>query len=315
MKKKEPIFKFNKKRDSIFLIFVVGTFVFWFLNKLSKEYSQIVHYPIQYTSLSNEFFFQEDPPKELGFRIKASGFYFLGVSFSKPEVEVSVKRLKRKSKYDYYLINSELKKQVRNSIKENINLIDIVSDTLFVKLGQKKFKKIPVVPKLKISYHLGYKSFSGYKISPDSIEISGPEMQVSKIHQINLTPFVQSNIQESVSKEIEIIKSDIPKITYAKETVRLSIDVEKITEKKITVPIEIINAPNEEEVVIYPKKIELTCLIRLSKFNEVNSSDFLVVCDYNQKTSKYMKTEMIQKSSEVSSVKLNVDKVEYLILK
>ncbi|MGY5353290.1 hypothetical protein [Wenyingzhuangia sp. IMCC45467] len=313
--KKQSIFKFNKKRDSVFLIFVLGTFLFWFLNKLSKEYSQIVYYPIHYSSLSKEFVFQENPPKELGFRIKGNGFYFLGIAFSKPEIEVSVEHLKRKNKYDYYLANSELKKQVRNSIKENVTLVDVISDTLFVKLGKKSFKKVAVVPHVDVTYHLGYKSFSGYKIVPDSILISGPEMQVSKINEINLETFKLDKVQESIDKEVKVVKPDIPKIDYSHEVVRLKVEVEKITEKTLSVPVQIINAPNGEEIVVYPKKIEVTCLVRLSQFNEVKTSDFLVICDYNKRTSKFMKTEVRQKPNMVSSVKLSINEVEYLILK
>lgn len=313
--KKQTIFKFNKKRDSVFLIFVLGTFVFWFLNKLSKEYSQVVYYPIHYSSLSKEYVFQENPPKELGFRIKGNGFYFLGVAFNKPEIEVSVKHLKRKSKYDYYLVNNDLKKQVRNSIKENITLVDVISDTLFVKLGKRSFKKVPVIPNVNIGYHLGYKSFTGYNISPDSILISGPEMQVAKVDKINLEPFKEANVQESINKDLAIIKSNVPKITYSTEKVNLKIEIEKITEKTLMIPIQIINVPIGDEVVVYPKKIEVDCLVRLSQFNEIKSSEFLVVCDFNKRTSKHMKTELRQKPSIVSSVKLNVDEVEYLILK
>ena len=313
--KKQTIFKFNKKRDSVFLIFVLGTFVFWFLNKLSKEYSQIVYYPIHYSSLSNDYVFQENPPKELGFRIEANGFYFLGVAFSKPEIEVSVQHLKRKNTYDYYLVNDDLKKQVRNSIKENITLVDVISDTLFVKLGKRSFKKVPVVPNINISYHLGYKSFSGNIIVPDSIQISGPEMQVAKINQIALEPLKKVNVQEPVNEEIAIVKPNIPKITYSAEKVRLKVEVEKITEKTLTVPVQIINAPSDDEIVIYPKKIELSCLVRLSQFNEVKASEFLVVCDYNKRTSKHMTPEIRQKPTMVSSVKLNIDELEYLILK
>ncbi len=313
--KKKTLFKFNKKRDSVFLIFVFGTFLFWFLNKLSKEYNQIIRYPIHYTSLSKEFVFQENPPEELSFRVKANGFYFLGAAFSKPEVEVSVKRLKRKNKYNYYLMNSDLKKQLRNSIKENVELIDVISDTLFVKLGKRIFKKVPVVPNIDINYHLGYKSFSGYKIEPDSIEISGPELQVTKIDEIKLQALKLDKVQKPIDQQISIIKSEVPKITYSQNKVRLKVDVEKITEKTLSIPVQIINAPKGKEVVVYPKKIDVTCLVRLSQFNQVKKSEFLVVCDYDKRTNKHMKAEIRQKSDKVSSVKLKTEEVEYLILK
>ncbi|NIJ46144.1 BMFP domain-containing protein YqiC [Wenyingzhuangia heitensis] len=313
-RKKLATYKFNKRRDSVFLLFVLGTFIFWFLNKLSNTYTQVVSYTIEYVDLPNQFVFQEKPQENLSFRIESDGFYFFSNAFKRNQIQISLAAIKKRDQYAYYLPNAELKKQVRSVIKEKINLLDVIEDTVEVKLGKKSFKKVPVVPNISINYHSGYNSFSGIKLIPDSIIVSGPEMQLAKVSKIKLAAFTKKDVITSIDEKIEIIKPEIQKIEFNKEQVELKIEVEKITEKTLMVAVQIINAPSDD-VVLYPKKVKVTCQVRLSQFNVVKANDFTVICDYNNRGSKHIKIELVKKSGVVSSAKLNTNQVEYLILK
>ncbi|NJB83831.1 YbbR-like domain-containing protein [Wenyingzhuangia aestuarii] len=313
-KKKFITYRFNKRRDSIFLLFVLGTFIFWFLNKLSKDYIQVVSYTIEYVDLPNQFVFQEDPLKQLSFRVESDGFYFFSHAFKSNRIQISLEHIKRKDEYSYYLPNAELKKQVRATIKDKINLLDIIEDTVEVKLGAKSFKKVPVVPNISIKYQPGYNSFTGIKLIPDSLVVSGPAMQVSKVNKVHLAAFVKKDVINPIDEKIEILKPKVPKIEFDKEYVELKVEVEKITEKSLMVPVQIINSPFED-VVVYPKKVKVTCQVRLSQFNAVKVKDFTVICDYNNRGTKHIKIELVKKSAVVSGAKLNTDQVEYLILK
>lgn len=304
----------TSKKYSVFLLFVIVTSIFWFMNKLSKEYNQIVDFNMEFTNLPERFIFQENPPQKIALRVKTSGLSLFKRAFYQNEVKISLKKIKNKKGYQYFLQSTNLKKQIRAQVSDRLSIVEVLEDTLFLKLGKKSFKKVPVIPNVSVDYHLGYKSFSGVKIIPDSIRVSGPEMQVQKIKEVYLKPLVKEDIIESVKEQASIIKTDIPKIRYSTNSVSLHIEVEKITEKTLSIPVQIINKPTEE-VVVYPKKITLNCQVRLSQFNEINEDDFILVCDYNQRSGKYMSIRLMKKPETVSSIKLQTTKVEYLILK
>ncbi|MDO6739142.1 hypothetical protein [Wenyingzhuangia sp. 2_MG-2023] len=311
---KPTLFKFNKRRDVVFFIFVIATFIFWFLNKLSKEYTQDIYCNISYTELPNKFVFQEDPPEQLAFLVRANGFYLFNAAFKNKDLTVSLKKIKRKDKFRYYLLGNELKRQAHEKFNDRIAILDVLKDTLFVTLGKKSFKKVPIKPDVNLDYHSGYKSFSDYVIQPDSIEVSGPEMQIAKIKHIKLKPFHKEDVMSSIEEELEILKADIPKVSYSETKVKLSVLVEKITEKTILVPVKIINTP-ASEVVIYPKKIKLSCQVKLSDFHKITAKDFTIVCDYKKRKDNYMEAELTERPTEVTAVKIARNKVEYLILK
>jgi len=314
IKEKITAYRFNKKRDLVFLLFVLGTFMFWFLNKLSKEYTQEVTYSVVYEKLPNQFIFQEEPLRHLSLRVVSDGFYFFSNAFRTNTLKISLENITKKEKYSYFLSNENLKKQVRSVIQDNVRVLDVVEDLIEVKLGKKSFKKLPVVSNVEIQYHAGYSSFSGIQLIPDSIEISGPEMQVSKISKIELPAFVKGNVKEVINEYIDIINPNVPKIVFDKKSVQIKVEVEKITEKSLMVPVQIINSPSDD-IVVYPKKVKVTCQVRLSQFNMIQEKDFTVICDYNTRGIKHIKTELLAMPSVVSSVKLRTNKVEYLILK
>lgn len=307
-------FAFSKKRHYVFLLFVMCTSVFWFINKLSKDYSQIVTYNIEYIDLPQKFVFQENPVKSISVKLNTTGYYFFKRAFKTKKIQLSLKNVKQKSKYSYYLSNINLLRQVRLRTSDKVEVIEVLEDNLTFKLGKRSFKKVPVIPNININYHLGYNSFDGLKITPDSIKISGPELQLKKIKNIGLELFKKEDVLSSITENLKIIKPNVDKINYDTEIVRLEVDVEKITEKTLLLPIQVINTGNKE-VVVYPKKIKVTCLVRLSQFNQIKENDFIVIADYNKRGAKYINTQLIKKSSSVYSIKLQKNKVEYLILK
>ncbi|MDB4297623.1 hypothetical protein N9901_02595 [Flavobacteriaceae bacterium] len=316
MKNKKGIvgFKQKKKTNTVFLLFVLGALLFWFLTNLSKEYTSTLAATIVYENLPESYIFQEAPPETINLRVKTTGFYFVNSSLKTPEVVLSIDKIKHKEGYDFFIENSDLRKQLNSNLSVKLELKEILLDTLFVKLGVKKHKKVPVKPSLDIEYYLGYKAFSGIKISPDSILVSGPEFQVNKVSEINLRPYLAKGVQESIAMNIDIQDPNIPKLTLSHKEVFLEINVEKITEKSLEIPVKVINKPIEE-LVIYPKTLKLICQVRLSQFNDVKANDFEVICDYNQRDGNFLKAELVKKPKLVSSVKLLSNNIEYLILK
>ncbi|MGY6647444.1 hypothetical protein [Wenyingzhuangia sp. IMCC45574] len=311
--KEQLITSLNKKRNVLFLLFVMATSIFWFLNRLSNVYTQQVSYRIKYQNLPDRFVFQDEPQEAINVSVEATGFYLLSSSLRQKSLKISLKNIKRKNKYQYYLLEGELNRQVKEEFHDRIKILGVSEDSLFINLGKKGFKKVPVVPHLDLNFFNGYKSFE-MELQPDSIIVSGPEMQVNKVRHIDLKVLQKNDVMEPIQEKIAIIPSIHQKVTYSHTLVGVSLAVEKITEKKLEIPVKILNAP-KDEVVIYPKKVNVICQVKLSLFQEIQAKDFQVICDYNKKESKYIKAELVVYPENVSKVKLVQDKVEFLILK
>ena len=86
-------------------------------------------------------------------------------------------------------------------------------------------------------------------------------------------------IDLSKNEEIEVsLKEPINKEIYlSDDKIKVSIEVEQFTQKSFFLPITIKNAP--DSLKTFPERAKLSCLVGLSKFNEINRSSFELVAD------------------------------------
>lgn len=303
----------NKRRNVVFLLFVLATSIFWFLSRLSKNYSQQIPYKIIYNDLPNKFIFQDVPPEKISISVEASGFYLFTQAFKNRKLKISLKNIKKKNKYQYYLLSGEINRQAKEDLKDRVKVNGVVKDSLLLNLGYKSFKKVPVIPHADLHLFTGYKSF-GTTLQPDSIVVSGPEMQVAKINKIDLVPLTREDVMEPIVVDLQIVKPEYSRLKFSDHKVKMNVSVEKVTEKTIEIPVEVINRP-KDELVIYPKKIKASFQIKLSQFQQITEKDFHLICDYSQKEKKFIKVEMVKQPENVSSVKLGTERVEFLIIR
>jgi len=68
--------KFNR-RFFVFVFFLIISTALWFLNALSKEYTTIIQYPIEYINLPPNKTFLERPTQKLILKVSGLGFALL----------------------------------------------------------------------------------------------------------------------------------------------------------------------------------------------------------------------------------------------
>lgn len=303
------------KNNYIFLLFVLVAFFFWILINLSKNYEQHVVYNVAYHYLPKHKIFQADPPQNINLKVKQNGFKLLKNYLIKPEVNLSLKDVRSAGFYDAYLLNTDVYRQLEKQKINSGTLLSVLNDTLWFKVGRKATKKVPVILNADITYHPAYKSFTGLQLTPDSIIVSGPELQIDRITRVHVEKVNFKDVQENIVTTLKIIKPNLPKIDLDTQEVELNIEVEKITEKTLEIPIKVVNAPKDSHVVIYPKKIAVNFQVKLSEFNQVKAEDFSLIADFNKRQDKYISVYLEKQASLAEMVKVNTRKVEYLIVK
>jgi hypothetical protein len=297
-KNKNTIPKKSKKRHVLLLFLGVATF-FWFLTKLSKEYTSVVEYNIRYKNLPEAKIFQTEPKKTMSLHIRGSGFKLLGQNLYQRTIEMDIGN--------------------PSQLETGLWLEYFDTDSLFFDLGIQKFKTVPVVSSLDIAYKLGYSISGTIKIFPDSVRIRGPEAQVEKIQWLKTASMVLKDVSEDVSQEISLEKPDnSEKVNFYDEKVTIVANVEKFTEDSFEVPFSFKNLPKNAKITTYPKTVKVTFKVGLSNYNKISPNSFKVGCDYSKTLLKkldYLEPFLLEKPDWVSTVKLTPSKIEFLIQK
>jgi len=308
----------------VFLICLVIAAFIWILIKLSKEYTEILVFPVSYTNIPAGKLIANDPDTTLTLHLKSKGFRILSnKKFFKPHainVDIgSYIRKKKNSSTDYYILSVELNSTVGDQIHYPNEVISISPDTLHFRLEKVYSKKVPVKLMTTISFSQQYELADSVKYDPDSVLISGPHAAIDSINFIETVPKVLSNLNSNQTLVLSFNpKYNLFKVTTSASSVKILIPVDKFTEATIELPILIINNDNNYIVRTFPEKVKVTYLVSLANFKNVKPTMFSAVSDISKamlSKSKKLKVEVIKYPSYVRIQKIQPEKIEFILLK
>ncbi|MFV0248057.1 MAG: hypothetical protein ACK5H1_03735 [Tenacibaculum sp.] len=300
----------------IFLGFLIASLLFWLLMNLSKEYTTEVSFAVNYQNLKQDKYLLTKPQENIELLIKGSGFKLIALSFMKKPIVFDLKNLKLKSNSLYYLLSKNIFTDIQKQLLSGLTLKSFNQDTIFFTISKLLTKKIPVIPDLKITYKKGYDLAKPIEIIPDSMSVFGTEKDLKNINSIGTEKILFNNISDNISQSFRVVEPS--KIKLKHKTVRLSISVDKFTEGKIEIPITVVDLPKDKNINIFPKKAVVIYKVGLKNFNAITESSFEVLCNYKESEEHnlpYLIPKLNIKNNKVLSVRLQPDKIDFLIFK
>ncbi|WP_298880597.1 CdaR family protein [uncultured Polaribacter sp.] len=309
----------NKKISKSFIGFLVASFFIWLLITLSKEYTAIISYPVQYNNIPQDKLLQKEPTKEIDVIVKSSGFNIIKSRFSNYPIILNAKNLNRKTSSKYYFLTKNQKNNIQSQLYSGVELQQVILDTIYLEIGSLISKKVPLKPNLDINYHIGYDVLETVKINPDTILISGPEAQINKISKIDLELLKLNDVKSDFEKQVKIVLPENANNLKVKlKTATISGKVEKFTEGTLDIRFKIINLPKEIELTTLNNTVEVVFVVGLSNFNKVDKNSFEVICDYHiskENNLSYLLPKIVTKPSFIKSIKVVPSKIDFLIQK
>lgn len=317
-------FRFRWSRKAgVFLFFVLLASIFWLLKSLDKNYNILIQYPINYQDSPTGKVLVGNISNSVYINVSARGYMLLKLRLlaSSNPINISLKKsnLQQKQGADslhYYLITKQVTDNYISKLDLDIQVHDILPDTIFLNFAKKIIKKVAIKPNIQIK---NIKQFvlkrAPYSI-PDSVLISGPDFIIENIRSIS-TIIYESNKNETLDKKT--LQLELPSnISVSSSEVDVYIEREKYTEKSLQVPIRVLNLPDSIDLKTFPSTIELTCHVGLSQYQKVKASDILVAVDYNdiyKNTNKKLSIKIINTPSNIQSIDYKPKTVEYILEK
>ena len=298
-----------------FFSFLVASFFFWSFINLSKKYTTTINYSITYKKLAQHKIFEEKPIEEIPLRIHGTGFKLIAANFSTRNINLQADKLKIKGNGVNFFLPNAQSDYIQNQLKLGLEFKEALLDTIDLHLGSLATKKVPVLPSTNIKFDLGYDYANSIKVIPDSILISGPDLQLNAIRELKTKEIVFDNL--STSKKFKIDIEDVAnEVKISEDHVAIEITVDKFTEGEFSVPFEIEDLPYGTKINTYPNKVKLVYKVRLGDFKAVTPELFKVVCDYRaskENDLSYLIPKIAIKPEMVKSVRLSPNKIDFLI--
>lgn len=307
----------KSKRINVFLLFLVLSFMFLLLTKLTKDYTKTIEFAISPINATENHVILNDSSHKLDITLSTYGFKLMRYYLTRPILTVDLNDLDNQNK-QYVWTNSKGIAHINNQFSENVKIMAVNPDSLIFRYDINEIKKIPVKLISELTFKPGYDILDDFTIQPDSIKLIGPKILLDSIDIIETNVLSLNEVNKDIDLSLSIILPDSSQnITYSHKEVKVNGKVEKFTEGTIEVPIDVINVPKNVKINYFPKTTNVMYYTSLSSFKQVSGSDFIVECDYRELNEEKtaLEPKLVKLPKKVKNVKLAQKKIEFIISK
>lgn len=305
------------KKINVFFIFFVVSFIVWTLVKLSNTYTDTIKMKVVYTNLSNDKIILGNQKNTIEAQVKTTGFRMLRQKFFKKEIAVDLKNVNKVKNAETYFVLSNA--AINKHIYQDIEILNVSPDTLFLKLGKNKTKQVPVIHQLELAFENGYNLYDSLQIQPKTIEISGPEDVVDQLKVVYTEIMQLEDINKDIDLALKILKNDsLKRLKYSQPTVKAIAKVDKFTEGKLSIPLRVQNLPKGFSIKLFPKEVTITYTANVSDFNKITENDFAIYCDYKDietTNASFFIPKLVKFPNTVKTHRIENKKINFLIKK
>ncbi|ASV31990.1 CdaR family protein [Maribacter cobaltidurans] len=308
----------KKRKVKVFLVFLFFSFLAWFVNNLAQTFVGITSFNLNYVNVPQEFLLKEIPKSQLQARIRAVGFQLIGFGIRKKNIQINLAEVRKKND-QYFIPPSVYRRQVQSQLSNDMELLEMDNDTIFVKFTSLESKEVPVLPRLNITYAKNHALMDSLLIEPRTITINGPKTQIDTIESVRTSYMELLNVETDFSQKLTVVKSrELQDTNFEPSSVTISGKVYRFSEQVFDVPVVMRNLPDSVQVRMFPDVVQVVCQAPLDILKDISPEDFLVVADYNQIVGgdqNVLPLILEEKPENINNADLRSKEIEFILKK
>ena len=310
--RKKP--KFKRSSIKTFSFFLIFSAVVWILVQFSKTYTQLIEIPINYINAPLDKSISDERPDHVDLQLQDNGFNIYYYKIFNPKLEVDLSKAKETEDELVYTLQNHLS-DIEQQLKIDFEKSLIVQEEIVVPFQYKKEKTIKVLPRIEVNYAVGYSAEDKVQLQPDSVKVSGPESIIDSINTVYTKSLTLDRVNSDLEGSVAIDTTGLGVLSFYDNSVGYYQNVEKFTEGSVEISLEVINVPDNLNVVYFPKTVIIYYQVNLQQFDSVSAADFRVVCNYREvkKGDDYMIAQILEKPDFVNNVRLNERRIQFVI--
>ncbi len=303
----------SKKDEKIkvVLICIVISTTFWFFNALNQDdYTSQISYPVEWIYDQENYIAVGDLPSRVALEVNGGGWdlmtRFFGFNMNPVAIELEEPSASK------YVLTSQLRGDLSRSL-DPVSVNFLIQDSLNYNIQPKVARKLKLVfNDAELDFDSDYKLNGEYQLTPDSLEVVGPQ---SLVYQLPNAIEVSAEVSDiDGDRSLEIDAPELPDMISASvENLRLSFEVMRfipINERKL---VELVNLPDTTWVAL-PSEISIDYKIGESQFDVTDSSRIRIVADYNRmnRQDSSITLEVIQGRDLIQNIQLSSESIKLI---
>ena len=268
------------KQIFVFLFFVLAASVGWLMNKLSADYLRTVPYRIEfYNSKDLRHIFEVET--DVIAQINMNGFLATRYNFA----EQNIIRIDLSDKYfsptKKFVLASDIFQKVSEQLGDGKKLAGLTPDTIFFTYNELQSKRLPVIPNLDLNFASEYMQCGNILLTPDSVWVSAEQSVLNSITEIQCIPQKYENINKTISGVLDLQTKGLKDVSIQQGKINFKVVVERYSEATITVPLQLVNRPDNLDVMLFPREIEIKYRASTADFAKIKANYFRLTADFN----------------------------------
>ncbi len=304
----------------IFIVCLVIASLFWFLIKLSGQYSTTYTFSVKYNNGPKEKLLTEHIDSTVNLSLKARGFKVLQLNlFENTEelnIDLSQYKINQKSTEEFFIYTQPIEQRIASLLEIPETEIKFSKTTLSFIMENLHTKTVEVIGKHALEFIDQYDLYEEASIQPREVKLYGPQAVLDTITSIYTEPLLITDIEKSQTLRVKLLNPNPRLLRMSPEEVRVGLTVEKFTETVFEIPIDL--SSMEVPIRTFPGTVKVYCKVAQKDFNTIQEAMFRVSpIPYQSKITEIdkLRLHLETKPDFVRNVRIVPSEVEFLILK
>ncbi len=272
----------NKQEAGIFLVFLLLSAFYWFLNALENNYTTERQFPLTiFVSDSNTRCISHIP-ENITATIEGPGFdlFALSLPFNTPAIQLETQNLPVKKstakKTEYLLTQENWQEYIKKKLPASVKLISVAIDTLLIITDVEVKKQLPVKYNGTIQAAENF-VIDNITLTPDSVSVQAPSSMLDTTQYIYTAEYVFNDIDENLSETLELQNPDEQFFDISPDEVLLQVQVSEYVAFTIEVPVTL--PGNMHNIRLEQETVKVKGLAPGNKIDKLSATDFQVIPD------------------------------------
>ncbi|MGB2171723.1 MAG: hypothetical protein ACPH63_02185 [Flavobacteriaceae bacterium] len=301
----------DKGRSKFFFTFLLLSFVFWFITKFSKEYTEVIQLEMSLDEVPLSIIPILSSELQIEATLKATGFQFLYYQLIDNKLKVDVENATFESGQAILPLSSQFQ-ELQDQLLGDTQILNLYPTNLEFEYQVQASKRVPIMPP-KFNLAIGY-AVTQIHFEPDSIDVIGPEETINSIESYTPIWTSRQKIQKRIKQYLRISPTD-KTLTYDRKRILMEIEVDQFSETQFTRPIATQNIPEGRVYKFFPNQVVITFSAPLSQLKTIQPEDFSIGIDFEEvsETENKFILKLLEAPDRAKNIRWEPKSVDYLI--
>lgn len=272
--------KIERKRFLVVITCLLLAIGAWLYMALNKKYFYTSKTVLFYKNFPQNKAFHALQSDTVDLQVEGTGWQLLFARLRvKPQsISINLEKLTTRN----YILFAEQLANVNRQLETSQKIISVSPDTLYFDFTRRTVKQVALRLVADLSFVKQYGISGTIETIPKYITLSGPKDIIARINDWPTDTLTLKNIRTTSVTRLSVAQNKMKNVSIFPSSAEVTIPVDEYTEKTMEIPVKLINNKEYYDVKLYPKKVKVTFLVALSKYQQIDETYIDAVADLNE---------------------------------